>query len=342
MNTVKKVIFMISVLLAFSCGNDQSKFKKGMVPTVSESRSFKKESNAITKSLPTLMVIPSDGLLQGLGCLSTIDNQGVTSYVRDYNKALINSSDLKFIIAAIEEEFADVGYPLENLEQSLKMIVNENAMDQADGVARDLRAELMNTARPDYIIEVEYDMKVNTLGRNIDKSLTYIVKCMNTYTNKAIAVVTRTDVGKGSGNTEIAQIIKGDFPVTIKELQGTITANYADILANGAEITLRVAVLENSGLALDAKCGDEEIGEQVINWLKSNTVNSTFKMTKNTTTEMRFTNVRIYTSDESGNPYTAYDFAKDFKNAMEEGCGLIFANRTQGLGDAYIQLEGIK
>jgi hypothetical protein len=312
-----------------------------MIPTVAEAQKAKTESNAISRTLPTLMVIPSDGLLQRLGYLSTIDNQGVTSYIRDYNKALINSSDLKFVIAAIEEEFANVGYPLENLEQQLKMIVNENAMDQADGVARDLRAELMNTARPDYIIELEYDMKVNTQSRNLDKSLTYIVKCLDSYTNKAISVVTRTDVGKGNRNTEIAQMIKGDFPLTIKELQRTITANYSDILANGAEITLRIAVLEKSGLGLDNKCGDEEIGEQVINWLKKNSINSTYKMVKNTSTEMRFTNVRIFTSDESGNSYTAYDFAKDLKNAMEKGCGLNLANKTQSIGDAFVQLEGI-
>lgn len=340
---MKKVSFVclsLSFILLGSCGRNQG--KQGIVPTVSESKGFVKETNAITQSLPTLMVIPSDGILQKLGCLTTIDNQGLTSYVRNYNGAFINSTDLKFVIAAIEEEFAKVGYPLENLEQQLKMISNENAIDQADGVARDLRAELMNTARPDYIIEVEYEMKIDTRSRNLDKSLTYIVKCLDSYTNKAISVVTRADVGKGSGQTEIAPIIKKDFPITIKELQGVITSNYSDILANGAEITLRIAVLEKSGIALNNNCGNEEIGEQIINWLKVNSVNSTYKMVKNTTTEMRFTNVRIFTSDKSGNSYTAYDFAKDLKGDIEKGCGLTIANKTQSIGDAFIQIEGTK
>lgn len=340
LNTNLSISLAIGLLLT-SCGGSGSK-NNSMIPTEAKAQKAKTESNAISRSLPTLMIIPSDGLLQNLGCLSTIDNQGVTSYIRNYNKALINSGDLKFVIAAIEEEFAKVGYPLENLEQQLKMIVNENAMDQADGVARDLRAELMNTARPDYIVELEYEMKIDPRSRNLDKTLTYIVKCLDSFTNKAISVVTRTDVGKGSGSTEIAQMIKSDFPVTIKELQGIISANYSDILANGAEITLRVAALEKSGLALDNNCGDEEIGEQIINWLKKNSVNSTYKMVKNTTTEMRFTNVRIFTSDESGNSYTAYDFAKDLKNAMEKGCGLNIANKTQSIGDAFIQIEGTK
>lgn len=341
MKKISVVLVSLIVILLSSCGN-KNPGKQGMIPTVSQSKGFEKETNAITQSLPTLMVIPSDGLLQKLGCLTTIDNQGVTSYQRNYNSAFINSTDLKFVIAAIEEEFANVGYPLENLEQQLKMIGNENALDQADGVSRDLRAELMNTARPDYIIEVEYELKIDSRSRNLDKSLTYIVKCLDSYSNKAISVITRADVGKGSGQTDIAPIIKKDFPITIKELQAVITSSYSDALANGAEITLRIAVLEKSGITLDKNCGDEEIGEQLINWLKKNSVNSTYKMIKNTTTEMRFTNVRIFTRDKSGNSYTAYDFAKDLKVDMEKGCGLNIANKTQSIGDAFIQIEGTK
>jgi len=342
MKIIRTGIILLSIMLLPSCGNNNSAIKKGIVPTVSQSKSFKKESNAISQSLPTLMVLPSDGLLQKLGCLSSFDNQGVTSYKRDYSKALINSGDLKFVIAAIEEEFANVGYPLENLEQQLKMVGNENAMDLSEGVARDLRTELMNTARPDYIIELEYDMKIDPKSRNLEKSLTYIVKCLDSYTNKAISVITRADVGKGSGNSEIAPIIKKDFPEAIKELQSTITSNYSDILSNGAEITLRIGVLEKAGLSLDDNCGDEKIGEQVINWLKANSVKSTYKMVKNTTTEMRFTNVRIFTKDQSGNSYRAYDFAKDFKNAIGKACGLSITNRTHSICDSFIQIGKLK
>jgi hypothetical protein len=57
---------------------------------------------------------------------------------------------------------------------------------------------------------------------------------------------------------------------------------------------------------------------------------------------LRFTNVRIFTSDKSANSYTAYDFAKDLKNDIGKGCGLKIANKTQSIGDAFVQLEGIK
>ena len=337
MKLIFKLIIVISVLTFVSCADSSNK-GKSLIPTTAESQSMKHETNAIHQSLPTLMVIPSDALLKKNGCFTKIRKHGKTSYFRNYTKALVESDDIKFAIAAIEEQFSNVGYPLENLEQNLKMITNENAMDAAENINRDLRAELMNTVKPDYIIELDYNTKPTVRGANIVTSLTYIVKCINVYSNKVVAAVTRANAG--SGCESVPEIIKNDFSGSISELQQGINTSFADILANGIEITLRVAVLRGSGVALDDYCGNEDISEQVINWLKKNTIHSTYKMLKNTRTEMRFTNLRIPIQDEDGNSYTAYDFAKDLKNAMRNGCRLKVTNKTQSIGDAYIQIVG--
>lgn len=336
---MKKTIYYFALaLMVASCGNSEST-GGNMLPTEAQSRSAKKESNAITQSMPSVMVIPSDAMLQRMNCLGTLDNQGVTVYTRDYAKSFIQDSELKFVIAEIESKFSQKGFSLENLEQTLKMVNNNNAMDEMEGVARDLRAELMNTARPDYIIELDYELKQDPTSRNINKTLTYIVKCLDVYTNKSVASVTRANIGKSSENNDVPGLVKEDFGSAIDELSSGITNHFMDILANGIEITLRLAVLNTSPVALDDYCGDEEVAEKVISWLKENTVNSTYKMSKNTSTEMFFTNVRIFTQDENGNSYTAYDFAKDLKQGLYQGCQLKVTNKTQSLGDAFIQFK---
>jgi nucleoside diphosphate kinase len=274
-----------------------------------------------------------------MDCLKETNNQGVTSYSRDYAKSFIQDSELKFVIAEIESQFSNKGFSLENMEQTLKMLNNNNAMDEMEGIARDLRAELMNTAKPDYVIELDYELKQDPKSRNINKTLTYIVKCMDVYTNKSVASITRANIGKTSENNDVPGLVKEDFSNSIGELSTGITSHFKDLLANGIEITLRLAVLNSSAVALDDDCGDEEIGERVVTWLKENTVNSTYKMAKNTETEMFFTNVRIFTQDESGNSYSAYDFAKDLKKGLKKGCGLSVSNKTQSLGDAFIQVK---
>ena len=330
-------IFISSILFT-SCGDSGSE-SNSMVPTNADSESSKKEANAINQSMPSVMVVPSDAMLKRMSCIKEVDNQGVTSYARDYAKSFIQDSELKFVVAEIEGQFSAKGFLLENMEQTLKMISNNNAMDEMEGVARDLRAELMNTARPDYIVELDYELKQDPKSRNINKTLTYIVKCMDVYTNKSVASVTRANVGETSESNDVPGLVKEDFSEAIGELSSGITNHFKDLLANGIEITLRIAVMNESAVALDDDCGEEEIGEKVITWLKENTVNSTYKMAKNTETEMYFTNVRIFTQDDSGNSYTAYDFAKDLKKGLKKGCGLSVSNKTQSLGDAFIQVK---
>jgi hypothetical protein len=331
-----KKFYVLSTLLILlvlsSCGgSDQT------IP--SESDAKKSESNAINKSLPSVIVVPSDALLKRMGCLNSKESQGTTYQERDYNKAFTDNSDLRFAIAEIEGQFSKKGFKLENLEQTMKQIGNNNAMDEMEGVARDLRAELMNTARPDYIIELDYELKRDSKARKVRNGLTYIVKCLDVYTNKTVASISRSNIGVESESNDVAGLIKEDFPNSFEELSSGITEHFKDLLGNGIEITLRVATLSTSTIALDDDCGDEEIGEKIIEWLKKNTVNSTYKMSKNTSTEIYFTNVRIKTKDEDGASYTAYDFAKDLKKALKKGCGLEISNKTQSLGDAFLQID---
>ncbi len=332
-------IFLISLVVITSCASED-KSPSNLMPSDSKVASKKQSSNAISQSMPSIMVFPSDAMLLRMGFLEEVENQGMTSYQRNYQQAFIKDPDIKFTIAVIQEQFAKAGFPLEDMEQQLKKITNDNALDEMTGIARDIRAELLNTVRPDYIIEVDYDLQADPKSRNLNKSLTYSVRCLDAYTTKAVASVSQANAGKDMKENDVPSIIKADFADNLSDLKMQITDHYADLLANGVEITLRVATTNDSGIELDDDCGSDEISEKVNTWMKENTVNQSFKMSKNTGTEMYFTNVRIYSQDENGNKYTAYDFASDLRKAIRNGCSLNVKNRTQSLGDAFVVIEG--
>jgi len=340
---MKIIAYSLVVAVCLSaCGNDTTNTSDSLMPSASEVSSKKRTENAISQSLPSLIVFPSDGMLKRLGFLKEVSNQGVVSYDRQYQQAFVNSESMKFAVAVLEEEFAKVGFPLEDLEQVLKQIASNTAMDEMTGVVNDLRSELLNTARPDYIIELDYDLISDPSSRNLNKSLQYSVKVLDAYTNKAVASVSRANVGSDQKSNDAPTLIKQDFPESLTDLKKQITSHYADLLANGVEVTLRVATTIESGIALDNDCGNAEIGEKVVQWMKENTVGQSYKMSKNTSSELFFTNVRIFAKDEENNKYTAYDFAQDLKKAMKSGCGLDVKNKTQSLGDALLIIEGSK
>ena len=314
-------------LFLFSCANDE-------LPSTGN-------TDATSQSMPTIMVFPSDALLLNMGYLREIENQGTTSYQRDYQQAFIKNPDVKFAIASLQEEFTKNGFRLEDMEQQLKQITNNNAMDEANGIVRDIKTELLNTVRPDYIIELDYNSVLNSRSRNGDGTMTFTIKCLDVYTTKAVASVTKSGVEMAAG-ADMASKIKEIIGESMTEFKSQITSHFNDLNKNGVEITLRVATNGTSGIAMENDCGEEEISEKIDSWLKQNTINQSYKMIKNTDIEVSYTNVRIKAREANGMKYTAYDFAKNLKKGLKKGCGLNVSNNTQSIGDAMLIIEGVK
>lgn len=339
--TIINAIFLLMLGFIVSCGSNNN--STSLKPSENDAKKLETEGSAIDQNNPTLMVFPSDALLERLGCISQIENQGTVCYSRDFNKVFIQDSELKFVVASVEECFSKIGYPMENLEQQLKQISNDNAMDAMEGVSKDARTILMNTARPDFIIEIDYDYKQDPMSRNPKKILNYIITALDAYTNKSIASVTRADVGKGNENGSLASLIKADITANIADFQKQIKERFADELANGIEITLRMTTDEKAKFNFSDEClGSTNYNDWINAWLKKNTIKSTFKPVKNTDKEMKFTNVRIKPKTENRQRYSAFDFANDLKNDFAKACGAKATNRTQGIGDAYLVISGLK
>jgi hypothetical protein len=168
--------------------------------------------------------------------------------------------------------------------------------------------------------------------------MTFAIRCLDVYTNKAVASVTKSGVEMAAG-ADMASKIKEIIGESMDDFKSQITSHFNDLNKNGVEITLRVTTNGKSGIAMDDDCGNEEIGEKINAWLKLNTINQAFKMVKNTEVEVAYTNVRIKAREVNGMKYTAYDFAKDLKKGLKKGCGLDVSNGTQSLGDALLIIE---
>jgi hypothetical protein len=92
----------------------------------------------------------------------------------------------------------------------------------------------------------------------------------------------------------------------------------------------------------NSDCGYQEHNERITNWLKDNAEKQAFKMTKNTSTQMFFTNVRIAAKTQDGKKYTAYDFAGELYKGLQKGSNLKSINKTRILGDSFIVVETAK
>lgn len=298
--------------------------------------------NVTQQQKPAMLVIPSDQLLQQFGKLKQQEALGKTLQVRDYNGYLLTDQDSKFIISTIQSAFIQMGYPLNDLEQTLKSINEQEMLDAIDGIQKDAKTILLTTAKPDIILELDYNIVTDRSSRDFKKSLTYTLRAIDAFSNKVVATIQQTNFEGNSKATTPAALMEAALAKDTKGFTQQINNHFNTIIETGRDITLRVTIDNGVNLTMSDECLDgDTYSDFIIDWVKVNTLLGAYNMNRNTETEMYFTNVKIKTLNDNGTQYSAYDFARELSKALNKGCGIKSRNTTQGLGMATISIKGM-
>lgn len=298
--------------------------------------------NVTQQQKPAMLVIPSDQLLQQFGKLKQQEALGKTLQVRDYNGYLLTDQDSKFIISTIQSAFIQMGYPLNDLEQTLKSINEQEMLDAIDGIQKDAKTILLTTAKPDIILELDYNIVTDRSSRDFKKSLTYTLRAIDAFSNKVVATIQQTNFEGNSKTATPATLMEAALAKDTKGFTQQINNHFNTIIETGRDITLRVTIDNGVNLTMSDECLDgDTYSDFIIDWMKVNTLLGAYNMNRNTETEMYFTNVKIKTLNDNGTQYSAYDFARELSRALNKGCGIKSRNTTQGLGMATISIKGM-
>ena len=335
-------ILLITITLFTSSCADNKEDESKLTTTKVVPDDVNTAVNVNEQAKPNLIVIPSDELLQKFGMLKQQDAQGKAIYIRDFKGYLLKDPNAKFIISTIQSSFIKVGFPLNDLEQTLKSLDDQEMIDGVDNIQKDAKSLLLSTAKPDIILELNYDLVTDESSRNLNNSLTCTLRGIDEFSNKVISTIKKTGFGKNEANNDAGSLMKKALDKDIPDYTKQINTYFADIIQKGRDITVRVAIDKGVKLNMEDEClkGDS-YADWVVDYLKSNAQKGAYKMERNTETEMFFRNVRIKTLNEDGTQFSAYDFAKEMKKALDKACGIKSSNKTQGLGDAYIVLKGM-
>ena len=291
---------------------------------------------------PTVMVVPSDALMNKLGYLQRVTDNGVTSYIPDYRRAFVENTDLVHVISKIGELFSDRGFNLKDLDYELRQIQQESVEDMAleskngGEVASSLLDMVLNNVRPDIVLELTYELK-NAGGPM--HSFFFDIQAKDAYTREQVGAAS----GAGPNTTETLLIrMAGEAVVNhIDNLQSQMQNYFDDISAHGRKIYARVQIFDDAGFDFEDELGDDELGEELTAWMKRHSLDNTARITKNTPNEMRYT-LRIPLFDQEGMPMSAYEFAEEIAGFLKSTYGIRTRKMTQGIGDARLVIRGRK
>ncbi|MBR2367793.1 MAG: hypothetical protein IKA81_04185 [Alistipes sp.] len=341
MHYTKFISLLAVTLMIASCGNSNSKVKSLAEGASGNIVAYENSAvNAIQQALPTLMVLPSDNLMKNSGALTTQTINGKSVVMRDYNKFFTSNMDNKAIISVIQNAFVQVNYPIQDLEQTLKQLETQEALDMVDGMEKDAKTMLLTVAQPDMIIELDYnssfDMKKPV---NEARTISYTLNVIDSYTSTVISSTSET--GLTGENT--ASILSAGLEKSAKKMTSEIQNAFSDILTRGRNVTVRIAVGAGCDFSLnDDSIVDEPYSDWIVDYIKTHTVKGAYKMQRNTDKELYFVNCRIPLLNEDGTQYGVYDWARDMSKSIRKNLGVKATNKSQGLGEILITLDGLK
>lgn len=335
--------FFMALTLA-SCGGNQN---KGLADGASGDLEAYESSdvNAVVQALPQIMVIPGDQTLQNFKCLKTETANGRTYVVRDFRNYLLKDDRARRIISAIQNSFNDQDFPLNDFEQTLKQLDTQEATDFADGIEKDAKTQLLFTAHPDIILELNYDTsrdKMSLTSHNYNhsgnKNVSYTLTALDAYTNKSVATITASNLKNESTTEAIQENLEDQLP----KFQQDIQKYFSNILTRGRDITVRVAVEKGCNIKLsDESIEGDTYTDWIIDYMKAHTVKGAYKMQNNTDYEISFTNCRIRLLNEDGTQYGVYDWTRDLAKNLRKNLGLKVTNKAQGLGEVLLTVRNL-
>lgn len=286
---------------------------------------------------PTIMVVPSDVWCNQRGYMLEFDNQGTYVKVPDYKTALQESSELITVISKINELMAARGFPLKNLESAIKSLESEaaeNAMltskTSGAGIAESPVDKLKKVAKADIIMQVTWN--VNNMGPK--HSVTFTIQGLDAYTDKQVAGAS----GTGS------ELIGSNLPVMLEtavlshidNFNVQLMSHFDDLFTNGREITVRLKKFDSFAGDFETDYGGDELGNQIDNWMKNNTVKGRFSASDVTENMMLFEQVRIPLFDANGKAIDARGWAKGLQKFLKDTYKIESKLMTKGLGQASI------
>lgn len=288
---------------------------------------------------PILMVIPGDTWCNENGFMTTMNVQGKTERVPDYEAAVQTNMDLVNVTTKVGELMADRGFPLKDMAQTIRSIKQSSAEDvmttsRSTGatLAETPLDRLLNRAKSDIIVEVTW--KITTTGPK--KQLTYNLRGLDAYSLKQVAASQGTGKPSFSAAPEVLleEAVIGNMDKFVEQLM----AHFNDMAENGREVAIDIRLFDNgSGLSFEDEYNGEELTDIIDAWMAQNTVNHRYSMTDATDDIIRFEQVRIPLYNENGTPMDTRRFVTNLRKFLAKTpYSLTSKIITKGLGRANL------
>ena len=294
-------------------------------------------SSAQTAKKPTLMVLPSDHWCSTRYFTNTIENQGKTVTINDYEAAFREDAELYSVANKIGEIMTAKGYPVKDYMQEYKSIMDEQTEEEVTmssmGAMIEEKPLDMLRSRVKYDIELRVDWTIHQEKKG--RSVSISIAAIDTYSNKQVAAASGTCE---AADKIIARLIEDALNTQMDNFATQLVNHFSDLAHNGREITLQIRTWDSGSITLeDENAEGVALIDMISSWVEDNTVAGAFNLTSNTESRAKFEQVRIPMLNAKGRAMDARMFANQLRQYLKTQ-GVDSKIMNKGLGEATLIL----
>jgi hypothetical protein len=279
---------------------------------------------------PKIMVVPSKDWCNENNFMRTIDNQGNTEYISDWEAALVKRPDLNSVIAKISGEMSKRKFSLENLQSTIDQIKQDRL---EEGVRGDVMSSPIDQVRAKAKADIELHLywKIETQGPK-KRVTNFRIIGIDTYSNKQVADAIGSVDWVLSAQVSDAELLYETVQSKMDQFERTLQTHFDDLLLNGREINFNVYLRDGWGKDFSTEeFGDDELSYLIKVWLSKSTVQGRTGTNSSTKTRLQYSGTRIPLYDSQNMAINAADFARDFKRYL----------KSLGIPSDQIEIDGV-
>lgn len=297
---------------------------------------------------PTIMIVPADTYCSRNGyVVEWIDESGNVNSVSDFANLFRQEDveDLRLVISELSQIMAERGFPLKDLEQTLKSLQQESvemslleSSSSGSYITESMLDKVKRTAKADIILDLDF----TPMQKGPQRYISYNLRALDAYTNKVIAA--NSGVGSPSVSAPINLLLEEAVLNFIDPFCAQLMSHFEDMSKNGREIVVKLKVWESSDINFEEEFDFEdeylELTDIISYWMEDNTVNHAPTRTNATENFITFEQVRIPLYRERNGRKSALDargFANTLRSYLRNEPFLIESKiYERGLGEVWI------
>lgn len=297
---------------------------------------------------PTIMVMPSDAYCARNGYVSEwVDESGNVNKISDLSNIFKQDDveDLRLVISELSQMMAERGFPLKDLEQTLKSIQQESveislleSSSSGAYIVESMLDRVKRTAKADIILDLDF----TPMQKGPQRYISYNLRALDAYTNKIIAA--NSGVGTPSTSAPINLLLEEAVLNFIDSFCAQLMSYFEDMAKNGREIVVKLKMWDSSDITFEEEFEFEEeyleLTDIISYWMEDNTVNHAPTRTEATENFITFEQVRIPLYRERNgrqSPLDARGYANSLRSYLKKEPFLIESKiYERGLGEVWI------